>query len=71
MAIVTYEGIVEGGQIRLREGIKLPERAKVFVLLPDLEAVPQAHLHSPRLVDSTQAADFVKEIIEIRPDAEL
>jgi hypothetical protein len=31
----TYEGHVENGQIKLDVNVKLPERAKVFVVLPE------------------------------------
>ncbi len=65
MAISTFEGIVENGQIRLLDHIKLPENAKVYVVLPNIETVPPAHIYSPRLVNPAQAADFVKEVIEV------
>ena len=71
MPLLTFEGIVENGQIRLRDHVKLPERAKVYVVIPDLEAVMQAHVYSPRLVHPEQAADFVKEVVEVRSDAGL
>ncbi len=50
MAISTFEGIVENGQIRLRDNVTLPANTKVYVVIPDFEAVPQAHVYSPRLV---------------------
>jgi hypothetical protein len=71
MAILTIEGIVENGQIRLRESVTLPEHTKVYVVIPDVETAPQAHVYSPRLVHPEQAADFAKQIIEVSADAEL
>ena len=71
MAIFTVEGIVENGQIRLREPVTLPEQTRVYVVIPDMEMLPQAHIASPRLVHPEQAVDFVKQIIEVSPDAEL
>ena len=71
MSIVTIEGIVENGEIRLRGNVRLPERTKVYVVIPDLEAAPRAQVHSPRLVDPGQAGDFAKEIVEVAPDAKL
>jgi len=71
MAILTVEGIVENGQIRLRDNVTLPEHTKVYVVIPDVVTTPQAHLYSPRLVHPEQAADFVKQIIEVPADAEL
>lgn len=37
MGVRTFEGIVEQGQIRLPAAVRLPERAKVFVVVPDIE----------------------------------
>ena len=71
MPILTVEGIVENGQIRLRDNVTLPEHTKVYVVIPDVATVPQAHVYSPRLVHPEQAADFVKQIIEASADAEL
>ena len=34
MTVMTYEGIVEHGQIRLKSDIRLPEQAKVYVIIP-------------------------------------
>jgi hypothetical protein len=71
MPILTLEGIVENGQIRLRDQVTLPEHTKVYGVIPDVETVPQAHVYSPRLVHPEQAADFAKQVIEVSADAEL
>ena len=71
MPILTLEGIVENGQIRLRDQVTLPEHTKVYVVIPEVETVPQAHVHSPRLVHPEQAEDFAKQVIEVSADAEL
>lgn len=71
MAILTIEGIVENGQIRLRDHVVLPEHAKVYVVIPDAETVPLARTYSPRLVHPEQAADFTKRVTEVAADAEL
>ena len=71
MAISTFEGVVENGQIRLQDDIKLPEQARVFVVVPDFETVSRTHVYSPRLVHPEQAAVFVKQIVEVDADAEL
>ncbi|MEX2317403.1 MAG: hypothetical protein WD669_09645 [Pirellulales bacterium] len=68
MTISTLEGVVENGQIRLLEGITLPEKAKVFVIVPELEPRPKARIYSPRLAHTEQAGDFVKQIIEVIGD---
>ena len=71
MTISTFEAIVENGQIRLREEVTLPEKTKVYVIVPDLEAVPKAHVYTPRLVRPDQAGDFAKQVIEVSADAGL
>jgi hypothetical protein len=64
MSILAIEGTVEHGHIRLPDGVILPEGARVFVVVPEVQAVPQARVYSPRLRRPEQAADFVKEVIE-------
>jgi len=71
MAILTVEGVVENGQIRLRGNVVLPEHTKVYVVIPDVETAPPAHVYSPRLVYPEQAPDFAKQVIEVSADAEL
>ncbi|MGH2587856.1 MAG: hypothetical protein ACRDJE_23295 [Dehalococcoidia bacterium] len=71
MATVAFEGVVENGQIRLRDNVTLPEHAKVYVVVPDLETTRHARIVSPRLVHPEHAADFAKEIVEVSADAGL
>jgi hypothetical protein len=72
MAILTFEGIVEDGQIRFRDKVLLPERSKVYVVIPDVATAPQSHVRSPRLAHPEQTADFAKQVIpEVSPDAGL
>jgi hypothetical protein len=71
MGVATFEGIVEHGQIRLAEQIRLPEHTKVFVVVPEICIQGKARIVSPRLVDPTQLADFEMEIIEDLADARL
>ena len=71
MSISTFEGIVVKGAIRLRGNVALPEKAKVYVIIPDFEPGPRAHVHSPRLARPEQAGDFAKEVLEVPADAKL
>ena len=71
MGVMTFEGIVEKGQIRLPATVRLPERAKVYVVVPDIEVQALVYIGSPRLVHPEQAADFKKEVVEELPDASL
>lgn len=71
MKVATFEAIVENGQIRLPGGIHLPEKAKVYVVIPGVEEPSVAYIGSPRLARPEQASDFQKEVIEGDLDAGL
>lgn len=64
MNITTFEGVVEQGQIRLKSNIRLPEKIRVYVVIPDLRIEQVAHVFTPRLAHPEQAAEFKLEIIE-------
>jgi hypothetical protein len=44
--------------------VKLPEHATVYVVVPGVEDLPLAMIHSPHLLRPEQAADFAMEIVE-------
>jgi hypothetical protein len=65
MAVTTYEGIVENGKIRLKSGVKLPDNAKVYVIVTDTqEAKPRKTVRvlTPHLAKRKQVADFKMKI---------
>jgi len=69
MSVVTLEGIVEHGQIRLTGDVRLPDNTKVYVVVPGMEIERVARIASPRLAHPEQAADFTMEIVEEATDA--
>jgi len=69
MQITTVEGIVKNGQIHLTEEIKLPEMAKVYVVVPNLER-KTAKIMSPHLANKADSKKFVKTV-EVDVDDEL
>ena len=69
MQVTAFEGVVENGQIRLKTNIRLPEKTKVYVVIPDLGTRQIVHVFSPRFAHPEQAADFQKEVIEELPNA--
>ncbi len=71
MSTATFEGVVDGNQIRLTDDVKLPDRTRVYVVVPGLEAKTGGQILSPRLKHPEQISDFKKEIIEAPPDAEV
>jgi len=71
MGMLTIEGIVENGQIRLRDPLTLPEQTRVLVVVPSVEVASPGRIYSPRLADPSQARDFVKEVREVAADVDL
>jgi hypothetical protein len=69
MQVKAFEGVIENGQIRLKTNINLPDKTKVYVIIPDFEAQKVVHVYSPRLAHPEQAVDFKKEVIEELPNA--
>ena len=37
MTVTTFSGTVEDGQVKLASNVHLPEKAKVYVVVPDFE----------------------------------
>ncbi len=64
MKIATYEGVVENGCVHVPTGVLLPEKAKVFVIVPEKETNKPARIMSPRLVDKSKANLFELEVSE-------
>jgi hypothetical protein len=71
MKVATYEGFIENGKVRLPDNIHLPEKAKVYVIVPDVEVQLVDYIASPRLVHPEQAENFKKEVIQEINDASL
>jgi len=72
MGVLTLEGIVtENGQVQLKDKVRLPERTKVYVIVPDIRTEQVAHIFSPRLVHPEDVKDFTMEVIEESSDANL
>jgi hypothetical protein len=66
MNVATFQGIVENGQIKLPENVRVPERTKVYVVIPDLGEPTPLRWMSPRLAHPEQAMEFTKNVV---PDA--
>ena len=71
MSIITLEGVIDNGQVRFRDNVRLPDNTRVYVVVPDIEIEEVAHVYSPRLAHPEQAADFKMEVIEESSDADL
>jgi hypothetical protein len=71
MQVMTYEGIIENGEVRLIPNVSLPEKTRVYVVVPSMEVTHFARILSPRLAHPEQAADFVKEVQVISSDDDI
>ncbi|MCW3132816.1 MAG: hypothetical protein N2V78_00540 [Methanophagales archaeon] len=71
MSVVAFEGIVEQGQIRLKTRVRLPDKTKVYVIVPDLQVEQVVHIFSPRLAHPEQADDFRMDVVEVSSNAGL
>lgn len=64
MKVLTYEAIVERGEVKLTETVRLPEHAKIFVVVPGVEDLPPSMIQTPRLLRPEPISDFAMEILE-------
>ena len=64
MKTITYEAIVENGQIKLPAAVHLPDHTKVFVVVPGVEVIPASRINSPRLAHPDQISDFIKQVVK-------
>ena len=64
MKVLTYEATVERGEVKLPATVKLPEHAKVYVVVPGAEDLQASMIRTPHLLRPEQVADFAMEIVE-------
>jgi hypothetical protein len=64
MKVTAYEATVENGQIKVVGAIRLPEHARVYVVVPDANSATVLHVGSPHLAQPERAADFTMEVAE-------
>jgi hypothetical protein len=69
--LATYEGVVENGHVTLPPNTDIPEKTRVYVLVPDAETRTTLHIASPRLAHPEQAKDFEMQVIEDLTDADV
>lgn len=68
MSVLTIEGIVVNGQIQLTTKVQLPDKTKVYVVIPNVQSNPTARIVTPRLANPRQAKDFKLEVVSEKPD---
>ena len=76
MSAITLEGTIENGAIRLLSPVKLPEKSRVYVVIPEIQAVASekiiaprqtVHIYSPRLRNRSQISAF--DLVEVVGDS--
>lgn len=71
MTVATFEGVVEQGKISLPTAVRLPEKLKVYVIVPDFRLEQVARIFSPHLAHPEQAEDFRMEVCVEEPNADV
>lgn len=73
MTVTTYEGVVEKGKIRLKAGVKLPENATVYVIVPDVKTDQKkvVQILSPQLTRREDAARFKMKVTTEKPNTRI
>ena len=68
MSVITLEGIVEHGELKLATPVPLPDHTKVAVVISDLRPASRIRIVSPRLAHPEQASEFQMEVSEDSTD---
>lgn len=55
---------MENGRVKLPPEAAVPDRTRVYVIVPDVEAVPALFVPSPHLANPEQIKDFEKRIVD-------
>ena len=71
MRTTTYEAIIENGHVRLPEDAHIPDKTKVYVVVPSNDIAESVRLGSPRLVHPEEAVAFTKDVEEEPEDAQI
>jgi hypothetical protein len=66
--LATYQGIIENGRVTLPPNSYIPEKTRVFVLVPGAETEADWYVASPRLAHPEQAEDFKMQVSEYTKD---
>lgn len=67
MTVMTLEGVVDRGQIRLKGDIHLPDNTTVYVVVPGVPALrsPRSlRVSTPHLLHREDTADFAMQVVD-------
>jgi len=65
MSLMTLEGIIKDGQIRLNSRIDLPENAKVYVIFPEIIDNRTSFYGRPHFIPPDQTEKPSLEMVEM------
>jgi len=54
MSVMTFEGVIENGRIKLNTNVLLPENAKVYVVVPGDDIEPESPVYDLSSVEHDQ-----------------
>ncbi len=58
MQITTFQGEIENGQVRLTTDIRLPDKTKVYVVVPEFEQIANGEKFDLAEMVSRMPADY-------------
>ena len=61
MAVVTYQGTVENGQVRLTPGVRIPDKTEVYVVIPEGKTLGAAQQFDLAEMLSRMPADYAPQ----------
>ena len=69
--LATYEGVVENGHVTLPIDADIPDKTRVYVLVPDRETRKTFSIPGARLVHPEQAKDFEMQVSDDTTNADV
>jgi len=67
----TYEATVQDGRVVLPQEAHIPDKTRVYVVVPDADDAHRVRMMTPRLVHRDEAADFTMQVELEGDDARL
>ncbi len=58
MQVITFQGEIENGQVRLTTDVRLPDKTKVYVVVPEFEQIPNGKKFDLAEMVSRMPADY-------------
>jgi hypothetical protein len=69
MKVTTYEGTVQDGRVILPDDAGIPDKTRVYVVIPATNDSESVRIMSPRLVHRDEVVDFIMQVEREGDDA--